>query len=305
MNSILTNNSDTDCLAVLSPAHVSEEWKTSLGIDVGDDFRALEKIEYWRCNTTGLHWYSPVGAAGGEDLYAQLQKFDWYYDAQKWEFSAALTLLPSQSRVLEVGVGVGHFMEQAQREGHKVSGVELNSRAAEYVRKQGFEVFGCDLAALNSRFSQTYDVICSFQVLEHVPEPRLFIQGLLGVLKPGGRIILSVPNAEVMRRIDPDNESLLNQPPHHVAHWDESVFRALEDIFPVKVRSVLREPLAKYHVVWFVTAYLRNLVPQRGKRFSRYLVNRYTTLPLQWILYAGLRKLIPGHTILVELELAR
>ncbi|OOC47843.1 hypothetical protein B0684_12935 [Thioalkalivibrio versutus] len=276
-----------------------------MGVDVGDDFRALEKIEYWQCDTTGLHWYSPEGAAGDEHLYAQLQKFEWYYDSDKWEFDAALSLIPRESRILEVGVGVGHFMGKAKRNGHHVSGVELNTKAAEYVREQGFEVFERDLNELGSHNSEPFDVVCSFQVLEHVSDPRSFIEGMIGVLKPGGKIILSVPNAAVMRRIDPENEDLLNKPPHHVTHWDEDVFRSLEGIFPLKVRSVHREPLARYHVKWFVSSYFRKLLPFGGKRLRRYMVNRYTTFPFQWILYAGLRKWIPGHTILVELEMSR
>ena len=40
----------------------------------------------------------------------------------------------------------------------------------------------------------------------------------------------------------------------------------------------------------------------KDKVYTRLLINRYSTLPLQWILKAGLRKFLPGHTLLVELE---
>ena len=38
------------------------------------------------------------------------------------------------------------------------------------------------------------------------------------------------------------------------------------------------------------------------KTFTRILFNRYSTLPLQWFVKIGLKKYIPGHTILIELE---
>jgi len=272
-----------------------------MNIDVGDAFRSLKKIEYWRCNTTGLCWYIPEDAAGSEALYTQLQQFDWYYMKNKWEFLVALSLLNPASRLLEIGVGVGHFMDMAIQAGHTIRGVELNSNAAIRVRQKGFEVFQADLSQLKHQLSKPCDAICSFQVLEHVTNPRLFIEGMLGLVKPGGQIILSVPDATFMRRIDPENEELLNQPPHHLTHWDESVFRSLEDIFPVKVKTVCHEPLASYHVKWFATSYLRTLLPPIRRNFKRLIVNRATTLPLQWLLSVGLRKKIHGHTLLVEL----
>lgn len=247
----------------------------------------------------GMH---RLGLRGGGELYSQLEKFDWYYMEDKWEFSAALDLFHDASAVLEVGVGEGHFLQAARNKGHSVQGVELNPQGAARARAMDFEIHELLLDELKEKTDQRFDVICAFQVLEHVPDPRKFLEGMMGMLKPGGKMVLSVPNAAVMRKIDPHNQELLNKPPHHMGHWDENVFRALEHFLPVKVRSVHREPLATYHVGWIVNGYLRNFLVPLGKTVSRLLVNRYSTLPLQWLVRAGFRKYLPGHTLLVELE---
>lgn len=302
MISILTSNDDARILTRLNPMDVAEQWQKSLAIDVGDDFRRLDSIEYLQCSVTGFRWYSPPAAAGGGALYEQLEKFDWYYMQEKWEFSLALDLLKGGDSVLEVGVGEGHFLRAARNHGVTVQGVELNPKGAERARVLGFQVHERTLKELSNQISERFDAICSFQVLEHVPDPRDFLQGMITMLRPGGRLILSVPNAAVMRKIDSNNQDLLNQPPHHMGHWDEGNFRALERLFPIKVKSVHREPMASYHIGWMVTGYLRNLLSPLGETIPRLLVNRYSTLPLQWLMRAGFRKFFPGHTLLVELE---
>jgi len=294
-NTIRISTSETSKIAAL--------WSERLNVDVGDGFRSLSKVEFWQCNDTGLRWFEPPQSAGTGDLYSQLEKFDWYYMPEKWEFDIARSLLRTGAQVLEVGVGFGFFLESCRSAGFDISGVEMSSTAAQRARKNGFEVFEEDLLALANRVGEgQFDAICSFQVLEHVPQPREFLEGMLANVKVGGQLILSVPNAAVIQRIDPDHQNLFNQPPHHMGYWDETVFRSLETTLPVKVRSVHREPMASYHVAWIVSGYLRNILSPLGKTLPRLLINRYSTLPLQWILKAGPRKLLPGHTILVELE---
>lgn len=282
---------------------IADDWIQVLHVDVGDQFRQLGIIELWECQETGLRFYSPANAAGGENLYTQLETFSWYYMADKWEFQETLSMLPRASNLLEVGVGNGHFLQVAKERGHNCCGLELNSNAAMRVRELGFEIYENSLDELANHYQSCFDVICSFQVLEHVTSPLEFLEGMIALLRPGGRLILSVPNAAVMRRIDPANRGLLNQPPHHMSHWDANVFRSLEGILPVELKSIRRESLAPYHVTWMVNGYLRNALRFTGSNISRLLVNRFTTLPIQLVLRAGLKDFLPGHTILVELEL--
>lgn len=68
------------------------------------------------------------------------------------------------------------------------------------------------------------------------------------------------------------------------------------------MKSIHYEPLASYHVLWITNAFLRNKFSFLGKKLSRLLINRFSTLPIQWLLKLGLRKYFPGHTLLVEIE---
>jgi 2-polyprenyl-3-methyl-5-hydroxy-6-metoxy-1,4-benzoquinol methylase len=289
-------------IAIYDSQKIANEWQRLFLVDVGERFRRLGAIELWECQETGLKFYLPAAAAADGVVYSQLEKYKWYYMADKWEFREALAMLPQASSLLEVGVGHGHFLQAARQQGHNCYGVELNAHAARHVRELGFEVFENTLDNLSNLFPGRFDAICSFQVLEHVPNPLVFLEGMMNMLKPGGRLILSVPNAAVMRRIDPENKHLLNQPPHHMAHWDASVFMALEKILPVEAKAIRREPLSRHHINLVVNGYLRNALSFTGPRFCRLVVNRLTTLPIQMLLLAGLRRFVPGHTLLLELE---
>jgi len=65
MKSIISNLDNAKLLETLSPKFISEKWRESFGIDIGDQFRSIPLISYWECNETGLRWYEPSEAAGG------------------------------------------------------------------------------------------------------------------------------------------------------------------------------------------------------------------------------------------------
>lgn len=196
----------------------------------------------------------------------------------------------------------GITWQSAAEYGLAASGVELNPFAAARVRALGFEVFEAGLAEVAQQLKAPFDAVCAFQVLEHVSDPRGFPEGLLVLLRPGGRLILSVPNAAVMRVIDPQRVGLLDQPPHHMSHWDEGVFRSLERLLPLRVVEVRREPLAPYHIDWFVSSYAGILRHRWRHALGSLVLNRLFRSLIRWLLAHGGRFLVPGHTLLVVFD---
>ena len=302
MKSILTRKEGAILIKKLNPRQIAEKWKKGYAINVGDRFKNLKEIRYLHCKITGISWFEPREAEGDRNLYEQLEKYQWYYMKDKWEFYKGLDLINKKSKILEIGSGNGYFLKIAKKKNHSVEGLEFNTKSADRIRSQGFTVHELSLKNLKKKFNQTYDVICSYQVLEHVSDPLEFIEDAINLLVPGGRIIFSVPNGEVMNKIDNGNDTLLNQPPHHMSHWNKQVFFALQKILPLKVKSIHYEPLQDYHAEWVINGYLRKKFSFFGKTASRILFNRYSTLPFQWLAKIGLKKYIPGHTLLVELE---
>ncbi|RLC64679.1 MAG: hypothetical protein DRI01_02965 [Chloroflexi bacterium] len=98
--------------------------------------------------------------------------------------------------LLDIGCGEGFFLFNASRAGYITKGIELSQDAVEYARRE----FGLDVEAKpfeELRFPEDhFDIITLWQVLEHVPYPRVILKEVHRILKPGGLLVASTPNIE-------------------------------------------------------------------------------------------------------------
>ena len=101
-------------------------------------------------------------------------------------------------RILDVGCGIGYFLEVAQRRGWSVHGTEYTDEAVKICRDKGIEVFKGALDPAD--FGVEFDVITSFEVLEHINNPRDELQRFMTLLRPGGLVYLTTPNFNSLLR---------------------------------------------------------------------------------------------------------
>lgn len=101
-------------------------------------------------------------------------------------------------RVLDVASGEGYGSFLLRRWGaESVEGIDVDEQTVENATR----LFGgdgvhyqCHTAEQLPFEDHTFDVVCSFETIEHLDHPELFLQEIRRVLKPGGNIILSCPN---------------------------------------------------------------------------------------------------------------
>jgi len=95
--------------------------------------------------------------------------------------------------ILENGCGVGMYVEHLSLFGGTVIGLEYDFERAAEARKKSAHILNAagEFVPLSS---STLDLILSHEVLEHVQDDRLTIREMVRLLKPGGRIVLFVPN---------------------------------------------------------------------------------------------------------------
>ena len=100
---------------------------------------------------------------------------------------------PGHNRLLDVGCGNGEFLARARQQGWEVHGIDLDEAALQHARAAGIEVTRGPITP-EAFSAESFDTITSHQVIEHVHDPRTFVESLYTWLKPGGRVWLGTPN---------------------------------------------------------------------------------------------------------------
>jgi 2-polyprenyl-3-methyl-5-hydroxy-6-metoxy-1,4-benzoquinol methylase/ribosomal protein S27E len=97
--------------------------------------------------------------------------------------------------LVEVGAGFGSFCDEAQKSGFfkRVIGVEPTPDGAESCRNKNVEVMQEPVEKILN-FMKKVDVVASFEVIEHLFSPKLFLNHCSKILRKGGLIVLSCPN---------------------------------------------------------------------------------------------------------------
>lgn len=103
---------------------------------------------------------------------------------------------PDRGRLLDVGCNMGMLLRQARTRGWDVAGVEPSPALHRIVSEHlGLRVHNCFLEQVPHSEHGGWDVVALGDVLEHVTEPRTFLQTIARFLAPQGILYVKVPNA--------------------------------------------------------------------------------------------------------------
>jgi SAM-dependent methyltransferase len=101
-------------------------------------------------------------------------------------------------QVLENGCGIGMYLKRLAGQGGQAIGLEVEAARAAEARVNLAAQPNAHVVCAAGEYlpfpAQAYDLILSHEVLEHVQDDRLAVQEMVRSLRPGGRIVLFVPN---------------------------------------------------------------------------------------------------------------
>jgi len=196
-------------------------------VDVSEDI--TDSIDLYRCMNCDIRFFEPL-VTGGSNFYKQLQAFPWYYQLVKPEFEFAKKYIIPDDTVLEIGCGEGYFGRMIEA---KYVGLDPYSQNSSVVKQSIQEHKG------------SYDVVCGFQVLEHVSDTGSFISNALRCLRTNGLLILSVPNEDSF--LGNIEGWALNYPPHHVTRFTKQCLENIAHLYKLKLIEIDEEPLLDFH----------------------------------------------------------
>lgn len=238
----VTMNSASRLVDKFEVADIVSLYREQFNVDVRRFFSGIDSVGLYECNKTKYRFYYPFSIAGDALFYEQLQEAHQkqgltYYRGWAYDHQFAYDHIASGEHVLDIGCGSGNFLEKAREKTPFVYGLEFNDMAIQACLKKGFTVQNQTIEEHARAAAEKYDVVCAFQVLEHVSNVKSFLDGAIQVLKPGGKLIIGVPNNEPFY-VHYSKYDTLNLPPHHMGLWSKKAFLNLQAVFPLIFSSI-------------------------------------------------------------------
>lgn len=151
-----------------------------------------------------------------------------YLDIEgKKEFLAPLIAgMQRPCKVLDVGCGAGGYLLAAQELGCEAAGIEPSEEHSTLGRRLG-------LSIQTGYFSEgvfpkeSFDLVLLSHVIEHIYEPRPFLESLIDLLRPGGKLVVVTPNAASIVAMLSGKWWTMLKPVDHVSMLGENSYRAM------------------------------------------------------------------------------
>lgn len=142
-----------------------------------------------------------------------------------------ISRLRSPGRILDVGCGRGIMLSRLRDAGWEAIGTEVSDMAARHARERlGLEVHTADLRDLPYPPGH-FDVITFYHTLEHLLEPRNVLETAHQLLRPGGALVVAVPNIDSLEAALVGPSWFHLDVPRHPVHFSTRTLTSLlEDL---------------------------------------------------------------------------
>lgn len=237
----------------------------------GESFSLLENVEYGILKTTPtpsleqlpFYYESEDYISHTDGSRTFFEKI--YQRVKKYAIQSKVQLISNfaaKGALLDIGAGTGDFLVAAKKQGWHVLGLEPNKKAKTIAKSKGIP-FGENLKLIPD---QSYDVITMWHVLEHVPDLDYQLEQLKRICKPGGIIVIAVPNYKSYDAKHYKEFWAAYDVPRHLWHFSATSIR--------KMFSEKNIGLLKIKPMWFDSFYV-SLLSEKYKSGKMNLVKAF------------------------------
>ena len=147
-----------------------------------------------------------------------------------------------EGRLLDFGCGNGTFLRRMKAIGWNCTGIDFSQQAVDAVKGDGIPALRGTLPHPELAANQ-FDVVTMRQALEHVPNPKEILLAARDILKPGGKLLINVPNFDSWEIEYFGDAALTMELPRHLVHFTPLTLRRMLEAcgyISVEVRQVSR-----------------------------------------------------------------
>ncbi|WP_433747784.1 class I SAM-dependent methyltransferase [Paenibacillus amylolyticus] len=168
----------------------------SVMLDYDTEQVQVRDIDIYHCNSCG---HTQIPSHINESYYEEYSMGSFwgasFKSVREQQVERLSLLAPSNNKFLDIGCGVGHYLELAQKYFIEIQGVEPSSSSVLIAREKGFNVTH-DFFHQGLSFDSGFDVITLIEVLEHLEDPLEMIKQAATHLKENGVMLVEVPNGQ-------------------------------------------------------------------------------------------------------------
>ena len=190
-----------------------------------------------RCRECGFHYCGRVPSKAELDAYYVSYPIKPPHPITINRYHELLDGFEAEKKlgaILDVGCGGGDFLTVAKERGWQVHGTEYDDGFVAHCRARGIAMQQGALEAI-AFGAQRFDVVTSFEVLEHLSDPAAMVRQAVDLLRPGGSLYLTTPNYNSLSRyLAGSGWDIVNYPEHlslftprtiHRLFWNEGLQR--------------------------------------------------------------------------------
>ena len=165
--------------------------KVNLVSDSAKMFWNILQVRNWHC--TPINRFSQhMGPDEYKFMYDMEESHWWFLSHRHLAVRLIESLRLSRPKILDVGAGTGGKIRSFAKLG-EAHGIDVSEKAVEFCQRRGLENVVLCPAEHIAFPDETFDIVTSFDVLEHVNNPSRMLEECRRVLKAGGHLIISVP----------------------------------------------------------------------------------------------------------------
>ena len=188
------------------------------------------------------------------------------------------------TRVLDVGCGVGLFLQKVKANGWNGVGVDMSKPAVTYARNHGLEVH-LGRIEQSSFKTETFDVITLFQTIEHLEDPLKILKKLHSLLKVGGVLLITTPSetsflARILGKFWFGYRNI-----EHLYFYNKQSLTAMQKKVGFKKITIRTESSRKLSLPWVLTRIFEYYYNQKSPLASVVLKSRAYWKYLNWITF--------------------
>ncbi len=170
-------------------------------------------VTMWQCETCNIIWhdlmkddiqqyYESVNYRNSLEESSEIDVFYTLHDKETLaKFQYTGTDIFRHKVIADIGCGGGAFLDFLKGVAETVIAVEPSEKYRKIMDEKGFNTYAYAGEA-TADWSNKIDVITSFDVIEHVEDPLMFLKDIFELLKKGGKGIIGTPtDAPVMRKL--------------------------------------------------------------------------------------------------------